>query len=126
MTNYGLMNSSRQQVIAGLGGFNYTDVVSVDPFDAFQLPSNAGIVHIHFSVDEVFDTGTQISLYHNGDELLANQNLTAKDVIDIGPTGQVYPHITTVKFQLNQLSTKGSARFLVEYVVIGRTQFTED
>ena len=125
--------AARQQIINAYVDISYADLTSGAAADAIQLPPNAVVISGFVQTTAAFNSGTSDALVI-GDSVTANRYLTstsirtanavnALTVTGYQPTTQ--SHIQVTWTGGGAAPTAGSLRLYVNYVVIGREQFSQ-
>lgn len=119
--------SGRQEVISGEVEFLGTDVVGTTFNGALELPFGARIVSGDLQVIEAAQATVTVNV---GDSASGNRYLNAGDAATTGrralvPTGFVTTAEGDVGVTFSAQPTQGKFRLSVQYVVAGRTAFSQ-
>ena len=125
--------AARQQVINAYVDISYADLTSGAAAETIQLPPNAVVISGFVQTTAAFNSGTSDALVV-GDSVTANRYLastsirTANAVNALTVTGYqptTQSHIQVTWTGAGAAPTAGSLRLYVNYVVIGREQFSQ-
>lgn len=123
-------NYNRQGLIVAMAVITAADLANGLIQAAIQLPGGAIVTGGMLVVSTPFNSEEEATLAL-GDADTANRYGAALDMKtagkkDLVPTGHVVPVQSDLTFTFTgALPTEGEARLIVEYVVIGRTEFTQ-
>lgn len=123
-------NYSRQGLIVAMASITADDLANGLNQAAVELPGGAIVTGGFVVVETAFDSADAATLAL-GDSTTANRYAAALDMKtagkkDLVPTGYRVPVQSDLTFTFTgALPTEGEARLIVEYVVVGRSEFTQ-
>lgn len=125
--------SGRQEVIAATIPFDYTTLEDGVAVDAIEVPNNAVLVGGMLVIDEAFDSGTSdaIDVGDSGDDdryssTPINAQVVGATALDL--TGYRYAGVDNIALSWaadGTDATAGSGRLIVQYMVEGRSAFSQ-
>lgn len=127
-------NTGRQEVVSAYVEFTFAAIpTTATAYPALDLPVGAIVVGGDLTVTTAWDTGTTATLAI-GDATVSNRYLAATDLktaarTALVPTGFTHTSVDNVLKGLTALvgtaATAGAARLRVDYIVKGRTAFSQ-
>jgi hypothetical protein len=126
-------NAGRQEVISAYVDVALADLTSGAAAAAIDLPPGAVVVGGDVVVDTAFDSGTSDAIVV-GDASVANRYLTSTSIAATGrtalvPTGfkvtAAQPAVAVTWTGVGTAATVGALRLRVDYIVRGRSFFTQ-
>lgn len=126
-------NYSRQGVIAAEVVIALDDFTGAAEQAAIQLPAGAVIVGGSAFVTTAFDAGTTATLtVGDADDkdryTSAALDVSAEGAEALGPTGYAMPvegDLLVTYASTGSAATEGELRLVIQYIVLGRTEFTQ-
>ena len=126
------LKPARQQVIHAYVDVNFSDVTSGVAASAIQLPPNAVVLAGRVTTLTAFNSATS-DKFAIGDAASGTRYVSAAEVhatgnVALTPTGYsntVQDYITVTWTGVSTAPTAGKVRVSVDYVVLGREQFSQ-
>lgn len=133
-------NSGRQEVIVGMASYSLADLTSGSAVAAVDLPANARILDVYNKIGTAFNSGTTDALVIQSNEGTPKAYITvsaALNSLTAGLTsraantnlGFVNPVASTIDVKwtgAGTAATTGTGTLIVQYVVDGRSAFSQD
>lgn len=124
-------NDGRQAPAVAVVKFSLADFEN-GALDVVELPGNAIVTGGFISVTTAFNAGTTATVKlgdaDDDDRYGAGLDVSAVGKVDLVPTGHVNPRIgdlTLTYAETGTAATDGEAILVLEYIEIGKTEFTQ-